>query len=303
MASLREIRRRIRSIRNIAQVTRAMQMVAASKMRRAQAQVLATRPYSEKAWQVLKHLAAQRGAQGALHPLLDARDSVNAIGLVLITADKGLCGAYNANMLRLAARFILEAGKPVKVIAIGRRGAAFMARYRQNLIAEFSDLPPRPSILDITPIAHVAINAFLSGEVDEVYLGYTRFVNTLTQRPLIRRLLPLRVTNAHQLSVNTALVQPEEASQATGEYIYEPDPQTILDTVLPRFTEIQIYGALLEALASEHSARMVAMRAATDNANKLLAELTLTYNQARQDAITREMLDIAGGVEAMRQAR
>ncbi|MCS7221477.1 MAG: ATP synthase F1 subunit gamma [Anaerolineae bacterium] len=303
MASLREIRRRIRSIRNIAQVTRAMQMVAASKMRRAQAQVLATRPYAEKAWQMLRHLAAQRGIQGALHPLLNTRESVNAIGLVLITADKGLCGAYNANMLRLAARFILEADRPVKVIAIGRRGATYMARYRQNLIAEFSDLPPRPSILDITPIAHIVINAFLNGEVDEVYLGYTRFINTLTQRPLIRRLLPLRVNNANQLSVNTALVQPEETAPAIGEYIYEPDPQTILDAVLPRFTEVQIYEAVLEALASEHSARMVAMRAATDNANKLLTELTLSYNQARQDAITREMLDIAGGVEAMRQAR
>ncbi len=305
MASLREIRRRIRGIRNISQVTRAMQMVAASKMRRAQAQVLASRPYSEKAWEVLKQLAAQHTAQGAAHPLLEAREPVRAVGLILITADKGLCGAYNANMLRLATQFILDAGVPVRIIAVGRRGAAYMARYRRELIAEFSDLPPRPRLIDITPIARTAIDAFLNGDVDEVYVGYTRFVNTLTQRPLIRRLLPLRTTGAQGgLRGNNNLVQPEEEPPAVvGEYIYEPDPQTILDAVLPRFTEVQIYQAVLEALASEHSARMVAMRSATENANELVAELTLMYNRARQDSITREMLDIAGGVEAMRQQR
>ncbi len=304
MASLREIKRRIRGIRNISQVTRAMQMVAASKMRRAQAQVLATRPYSQKAWEILKQLAAQQSAQSSLHPLLEVRETINAIGLVLITADKGLCGAYNANMLRTATQFILEAGVPVRIIAVGRRGAAYMARHRRDLIAEFSDLPPRPRLVDITPIARTAIDAFLSGEVDEVYLGYTQFVNTLTQRALIRRILPLRTGGANSGPVSKGLVvAEEEPATVVGEYIYEPDAQTILDAVLPRFTEVQIYQAILEALASEHSARMVAMRSATENANELVAELTLTYNRARQDSITREMLDIAGGVEAMRQAR
>ncbi|NOZ28089.1 MAG: ATP synthase F1 subunit gamma [Chloroflexi bacterium] len=304
MASLREIRRRIRGIRNVSQVTRAMQMVAASKMRRAQAQVLGTRPYSDRAWQILKHLAAQQVAAGTLHPLLEVRDSINAVALVLITADKGLCGAYNANMLRVASRFILDAEQPVQVIAVGRRGASFMARHRQNLLAEFSDLPPQPGILDITPIARTVIEVFLKGDVDEVYLGYTQFVNTLVQRPVIRRLLPLPTSRAHRrIGVASTVVQEEEPPERVGEYIYEPDPQSILDIVLPRFTEIQIYQAVLEALASEHSARMVAMRSATENANELLASLTLSYNRARQDAITREMLDIAGGVEAMGRKR
>ncbi|GAB4516954.1 MAG: F0F1 ATP synthase subunit gamma [Anaerolineae bacterium] len=302
MATPREIRRRIRSVKNIAQVTRAMQMVAAAKMRRAQAQVLASRPYSEKALEVLRHLAAQRGAQAALHPLLTHREEVNTIALVLITSDKGLCGGYNANMLRVASRFILEAGKPVKIIAVGRKGAAFMARRGQDLAYEFSDLPPQPRLLDITPVTRVVIQGFLRGDFDEVYLGYTQFISTLRQQPLIRRLLPLHPTNGE----NSLEILPSASQQVTpiqvGEFIYEPDPATILDAVLPRFTEIQIYQALLEALASEHSARMVAMRSATDNANELLSELTLTYNRVRQDAITREMLDIAGGVEAMRQA-
>ncbi len=299
MANLRELRRRIRSLRSIAQVTRAMQMVAASKMRRAQAQVLATRPYSEKAQQVLRHLAAQRGAQAALHPLLDVRDEVKSIGLVTITADKGLCGAYNANMARLATRFIEQERRPVQVIAIGRRGASFAARRHWNLIAEYSDLPPQPRMLDISPIVRTVIGAFLEGEVDEVYLGYTHFISTLSQKSMIRRLLPLR-TNENSV---TGLVETEETRPPAGDYIYEPDPQIILDAVLPRFTEIQIYQVVLESLASEHSARMVAMRGATESANDLLGNLTLTYNQERQSAITGEMLEIASGVEAMRHVR
>jgi F-type H+-transporting ATPase subunit gamma len=245
----------------------------------------------------------QQGAQNTLHPLLDARETVKAVGLVLITADKGLCGAYNANMLRVASRFILDAGVPIRLIAVGRRGAAFMARYQRDLMSEFSGLPPQPRLVDISPIAHTAISAFLSSELDEVFLGYTQFVSTLIQRPVIRRLLPLRTVGANdEPRKASTLVREEESSPMVGEYIYEPDPQTILDAVLPRFTEIQIYQAVLEALASEHSARMVAMQAATDNANDLLAHLTLSYNKARQNAITREMLDIAGGVEAMKQA-
>jgi len=304
MASTRELRRRIRSVKNISQVTRAMQMIAASKMRRAQAQALATRPYSEKARQILGHLAAQRGAQDALHPLLARREMIHTIGLVLITSDKGLCGGYNASMLRLASRFILQVGKPVRLIAVGRRGATFMARYQRDLMSEFSDLPPQPRLVDITPIAHTAIGAFLSGELDEVYLGYTQFVNTLIQRPVIRRLLPLRtVRTGDEARTASVPVQEEEFYPAVGEYIYEPDPQTILDVVLPRFTEVQVYQAVLEALASEHSARMVAMRNATDNALDLMQKLTLTYNRVRQQDITLEMMDIAGGVEALAKAR
>jgi F-type H+-transporting ATPase subunit gamma len=309
MATTREIKRRIRSIKNISQVTRAMQMVAAAKMRRAQEQVLASRSYAEKAWQILTHLAAQPGASPEMHPLFQRSPTVEALGLVLITADKGLCGGYNANMIRAASRFILEAGCPVKLVTVGRKGRDYMIRYRRDVIAEFSELPPRPSLLDVTPIARTVIDGFLRREMDEVYLAYTDFVNTLVQRSTIRRLLPLVTTEMESALAGTFALagvgereQQMEITKLNATYIYEPDPQSILDTVLPRFTELQIYHAVLEALASEHSARMVAMRSATDNANELLRELTLSYHQARQAAITKEMLDIAGGAEALAQA-
>jgi len=300
LPSTREIRRRIRSVKNISQVTRAMQMVAASKMRRAQEQVLATRPYAEKAWEVLSHLSAQHGIDEGAHPLLQVRD-VELIGMVLITADKGLCGSYNHNMVQAALRYIRELPYPVELITVGKRGRDAMWRLRQNIVAEYSDLPPQPRLLDITPIARTVMDGFISGHYDAVYLAHTDFINTLVQRPAIWQLLPIRPL---QLGVSPVSEYRGQESSAPGvEYLYEPDPQTILGTVLPRFTELQIYQAVLEALASEHSARMVAMRNATENANELLDDLTLTYNRARQEAITKEMLDIAGGAEALSRAR
>lgn len=297
MTNVREIKRRIRSVKNIAQVTKAMQMVAASKMRRAQEQVLATRPYSAKAWEVLTHLAAQRGNRQEMHPLLTRRDPIQTTGILLITSDKGLCGAYNGNVIRTALHFMRDLGHPTRLITVGRRGREFMIRHGGNIIAEFSDLPPRPSLLDITPIAHTAIDDFLKGEFDEVYLVYTDFINTLTQQPTVRRLLPITPGQAESSVMREYMS--DAPLHATGEYIYEPAPQAILDAVLPRFTELQIYQAILEALASEHSARMVAMRNATENANELIGDLTLSFYRARQEAITKEMLDIAGGAEAL----
>jgi F-type H+-transporting ATPase subunit gamma len=277
-----------------------MQMVAASKMRRAQEQVLATRPYAEKAWEVLSHLSAQHGIDEEAHPLLQVRD-VELIGVVLITADKGLCGSYNHNMVQAALRYIRELPYPVELITVGKRGRDAMWRLRQNIVAEYSDLPPQPRLLDITPIARTVMDGFISGHYDAVYLAHTDFINTLVQRPAIWQLLPIRPL---QLGVSPVSEYRGQESSAPGvEYLYEPDPQTILGTVLPRFTELQIYQAVLEALASEHSARMVAMRNATENANELLDDLTLTYNRARQEAITKEMLDIAGGAEALSRAR
>jgi F-type H+-transporting ATPase subunit gamma len=296
MANVREIKRRIRSVKNIAQVTRAMQMVAASKMRRAQEQVLATRPYSAKAWEVLTHLAAQRGTDQGVHPLLTRRDSIRATCIVLITSDKGLCGAYNSNIIRTSLRFMRGLEHPSRLVAIGRRGRDLMMRLGGDVVAEFSDLPPRPSVLDVTPIARTVIDVFLIGDCDQVYLAYTDFVNTLTQEPTIRRLLPIRPERVDSPVMQEYL---SDVVEVTGEYLYEPDPHTILDTVLPRFTELQIYQAILEALASEHSARMVAMRNATENANEFIGDLTLSYYRARQEAITKEMLDIVGGAEAL----
>ncbi len=296
MANVRDIKRRITSVRNISQVTRAMQMVAASKMRRAQEQVLATRPYSAKAWEVLTHLAAQRTGSQGVHPLLARRDPIETTGIVVFTSDKGLTGAYNSNIIRATLHFMQDLGHPARLITVGRRGRDFMIRHGGQVIAEFSDLPPRPSL-----IARAAIDDFLDGDCQEVYLAYTDFINTLTQQPTIRRLLPITPGRVASSVMREYLTDAPE--HATGEYIYEPDPRTILDSVLPRFTELQIYQAILEALASEHSARMVAMRNATDNANELIGDLTLSYYRARQEAITKEMLDIAGGAEALVSTR
>ncbi len=300
MATLREIRRRIRSVKSISQVTRAMQMVAASKMRRAQDQVVATRPYAERAWDVLTHLAAQRTAGEELHPLLQQRP-IETIGLVLITADRGLCGGYNNNIIRRALEFIRVQERPVKLVTVGRRGRDQMIRYGQEVIAEFAELPDQPKLLDVTPIARTILGDFTSGVLDIVFLAYTDFVNVLVHHPTVKELLPIRPILTEDLALKEYVEG--ERPPLVGEYIYEPDPRTILDAVLPRFTELQVYQAILESSASEHSARMVAMRNATENAHDLIEDLTLTYNRARQEAITKEIVDIAGGAEALTKAR
>ncbi len=267
-----------------------MEMVAAAKMRRAQAATLASRAYAEKAWQVLTFLAAQPGATKLLHPLLEERTQIKGIALILITSDRGLCGAYNVNIIRKAFAFMDELNKPVKLITIGRRGRDIAARLGKNIIAEFTGLSERPVVRDIGPISKIAIEEFTKGNVDQVHIAYTQFKNVLIQIPTIKQLLPLRPST-----------EPTEGADAV--YLYEPNPEAILDSVLPRFTELQIYQDLLESVASEHSARMVAMRNATDNARDLIQDLTLAMNKARQNAITKEMLDIAGGAEAQRQAQ
>ncbi|MFZ5916164.1 MAG: ATP synthase F1 subunit gamma [Chloroflexota bacterium] len=300
MATIREIRRRIKSVKNIAQVTRAMQAVSASKMRRAQDAVLATRPYAQRAWTLLTHLAAQRGEKEERHPLLQARP-VNRAALILLTSDRGLCGAFNTNIIRLAQRYVAALPVPVDVVTVGRKGRDFMLRSGQSLVAEFSHLPAQPRLLDVTPIAHVALNGFLDGTYDAVWMAYTDFINTLRQEPTVKRLLPLLPTELEQQAM-AEYVQ-ETATTEISEYIYEPDPRAILDAVVPRFTELQIYQAVLESLASEHSARMVAMRNATESAEELAQDLQLSYNKARQRAITLELMDIAGGAEALAQAR
>jgi F-type H+-transporting ATPase subunit gamma len=300
VATLREIRRRIRSVKNISHVTRAMQMVAASKMRRAQDQVVATRPYAQRAWDVLTHLAAQRTAEEELHPLLQQRP-IETIGLVLITADRGLCGGYNNNIIRMALDFIRVQERPVKLITVGRKGCDQMLRHRQAVIADFPGPPAQPGLSDVTPIARAVLDDFTSGVLDIVFLAYTDFVNILVHRPVVKKLLPLRPVLTEDLALREYVEG--ERPQVVSEYIYEPDRQTILDTVLLRFTELQVYQAILESNASEHSARMVAMRNATENAYDLIEDLTLTYNRARQEAITREIVDIAGGAEALAKAR
>lgn len=290
MPSPRAIQRRIKSINKISQVTRAYEMIAASKVRRAQQATLASRAYAEKAWEMLTYIASQPGRSKLLHPLLEERRAINSILVILVTSDRGLCGAYNVNVIRAATEFAAQQNKAIRFITIGRRGANFASRYGKEIVAEFTNLSDRPTILDVGPISKVAIEEFIAGHEDEVYLVYTDYVNTLVQRPVTRLLLPIRPAIEHDV-----------ASSAV--YLYEPDPETILSSVLPRFTEIQIYQALLESVASEWAARMVAMRSATDNARDLIRDLTLAMNKARQTSITTEMLEIAGGAEAQRQAR
>jgi F-type H+-transporting ATPase subunit gamma len=288
LATAREIRRRIRSVANIGQVTRAMEAVSASKMRRAQDRVLASRPYADRAWEMLTYLASQPAAGKVLHPLLEKRDVQNT-GLLLFTPDRGLCGGLPTTVIREAVSFLDRQANPVRFITVGRKGFDFMHRYGGDIYADFSGFPDQPAMTDITPIAYLALEDFLSSKFDQVCMVYMQFVNTMVQRPVTRQLLPIEAADV-------------EGSR-TLTYTIEPDPETVLGEVLEGFTVLQIYQAILDAQASEHSARMVAMRAATENAEGLVEDLTLSYNRARQEAITKELLDIAGGAEALAKAR
>lgn len=297
MATVRELRRRIKGITSIAQVTRAMQMVAASKMRRAQEQALATRAYAAKSWELISHLAAQPGHE-QLHPLLVERRPPRKMGMVLITSDKGLCGSYNTNVLRTALQFMQQANLPVSICTIGRKGRDFMVRHGGHVVAEFSLGARHPTVLDVTPIARTVIEDYEKGLCDQVWLVYTEFINTLSQRPTVRPLLPITPGRLRGSVLDRFLL--DLPPRVALEYIYEPNPHAILDVVLPRFVELQVYQAVLEAQASEHSARMVAMRNATESANELVEHLRLQYYRARQEAITKEMVDITGGAEALK---
>ncbi len=292
MPSLREIRRRIRSVKNIAKVTSALQTVAASRVRKAQAQALATRAYARAALEILEDIAAHTKGE-ASHPLLAEHEEIRNVSVVLITADRGLAGPYNTNVVREALDFEQRKGLPIQYITVGKKGRDLMLRRGAKIVGEFSDLPATPSILDITPITRAAVDDFLNGLVDEVYIIYTEYINTMRQQPKPLRLLPLK---PHETARDGAAQRGPEAV-----YEFEPNAEAILEEILPRFTELVLYQCLLEALASEHSARMVAMRNATENANALVEDLTLSYNKARQLAITNEMLDIVGGAEALAQ--
>lgn len=288
MPSTREIRRRIRSVRNLAQITRAMEMVSASKMRRAQRNVLATRPYADRLRDVMSSLTARSGGSRK-GTLLEVRPEVKSVALILITPDRGLAGSLVANILRRTARFILDErakGRNVKVMAIGKKGRDFLTRSGQDLTAEITKLGDYPKLADILGVATNVIEGFLKGEFDEAYVVYSQFVNTLVQRPAVRRILPVEAESSGEVAKGS-------------EFNFEPDQDIVLKELLPRFAEVQIYQSVLESIASEHSARMVAMRNATDNAKELRRELTLTYNKTRQANITKEVSEIASGAAAL----
>ena len=284
MPSVRDIRRRIRSVDNTGKVTNAMSLIAASKMRRAQLAVTDGRPYAEKIHEVIATLAAQPTDDETVHPLLETRP-VNTVGMVVVTPDRGLAGGMHASINRQVARYILGSDATVRSIVVGRKGRDFLVRYTDTVQAVFTDLSDRVSLADTTAISRLVIDGYTAGEFDEVHLAYMRFVSTVQQEPVIERILPVEPAEL-------------ESAQRVG-YIYEPDPATVLSALLPQFVEMQVYHAILESIASEQSARMVAMRNATDNAQQLASDLTLVMNKLRQDSITNELLDLVGGQVAM----
>ncbi len=286
MAQIQLIKRRIRSVQSTAKITKAMEMVAASKMRRAQERGLAGRPYDVRIRQVLGDLAAALppGSE-SIHPLLARRDKVNNIQVIHISSDRGLCGGYNANINRATISFVKAQKVPVKIVTVGRKGRDFLVRYGFNVMAEFSGLGDKPGLVDTNAVSRIVTDDYTSGASDLTYLSYTEFVSTMVQRPVMKQLLP---------------VQPVELPKGQDvEYIFEPSPSVVLGLLLPRFVEMQVYHAVLESIASFQSAQMVAMRNATDNAKELIDDLTLVYNKARQEIITKEILDITAGAAAL----
>ena len=310
MATAREIRRRMASIRNIGQITRAMELIAVTRLRRAQARVVATRPYADKMRQVLGQLVeridpdanekadaydsygADENSSQAMNPLLDRRTEIKRVGVIVLTTDRGLCGALNANVIREATRYTFDQqnqGREVDLVVVGRKGLQALRRLPVNIVAEFTGMGDYPDVTKIAPIARLAMDAFTTRQVDEVVLIYPRFISTMRQEPSVVPLLPIQ--------------PPERTEDERGsevDYIYEPSPREVLTALLPRFVELQIYQALLELVASEFSARMVAMRNASDNAKELLSDLRLGYNKARQATITREIIEVSAGANAGR---
>ena len=284
MASIQVLRRRIRSIQGTTKIVRAMEMVATAKMRRTQQQALAGRPYTEKIRQVIADIAIEPGIAGRVLPLLEKRD-VKKVNLIHIGTDRGLCGGLNTNLNRLVAEFVLQQKAPVTVITVGRKARAFARIAKLDVRAEFTGISDRATMQETIAISRVVIEDYSKGEADLVYLAYPRFISTVVQKPTIEVLLP----------IEPATLPPGQVA----EYIYEPDPFTVLNELLPRFVEMEVYHAVLELIASEQSARMVAMRNAGDNAEDLIKDLSLSLNKARQEMITKEICDISGGAEAL----
>ncbi|MGI8998894.1 MAG: ATP synthase F1 subunit gamma [Candidatus Limnocylindria bacterium] len=295
MPSLKDIRGRIGSVRNIAQITRAMEMVAASRMKRAQDSILAARPYADEIEAALGRVAGAAGLTEEVDPLL-ARRPIRRVAIIVITTDRGLAGSLNANATRSVLRWVArrasestgEAAVEIEAITVGRKGRDALRRAGVPIAAHFAQLGDRPSFSDVTPIARLVVEDFLAEKYDEIDIAYSTFVSTLAQKPEIDTILPV--------------VRPEmeeESERTNDEYLFEPSPEAVLHHLLPHYVAINIYRAVLENNASEQSARMIAMRNSTENANELIGDLTLVYNKTRQATITREMIEIASGAEAL----
>ena len=287
MAGSKEIRAKIKSVENTRKITRAMEMVAAAKMRKAQERMRAARPYAEKIRAVAAHLS--RANPEYKHPFLVKRDSIKKVGVIIVTSDKGLCGGLNTNVLRLAINRMKawEAeGKAVAVCAIGNKGFGFMNRVGAEVKSHMTGLGDVPHVDSLIGVVKVMLDAYVSGEIDAIHISYNHFVNTMKQEPCMEQLLPL--TN-------------DKLGEAKGswDYIYEPDAKLVIDALLLRYIESLVYQGVVENMASEQSSRMVAMKAASDNAKDVIADLKLVYNKARQAAITREISEICSGAAAV----
>jgi F-type H+-transporting ATPase subunit gamma len=296
MASLREMRLHIQSVRNIAQVTRALQTVSASKVRRAQAAVTATRPYADKALEVLDHLADRRNI--IHHSMLTPKPLTRRVLTIVVSGDRGLAGAYNAAVVRQSLLHLTDSKVPMHFIVIGRKGRDMLQRAGVTIAAEFHDLPPSPSYSDVSAIGRMAIDEFLNGQADRVYIVFTKFVSMMHQQPTVQQILPIPDILPASQPAAPAPPARREGSAGPG-YIFEPGQAHLLDFVINRLVSLEIYERVLESLTSEHAARMVMMRNATENAMDLIDGLRLLYNKARQQNITGDLLDIAAGTEAL----
>ena len=291
MPSTRDIRRRIKSVKSTAQITKAMQMVASSKMLKAQQGALNFRPFAAMAGELMSHLADDTGDYR--HPLMEPREVRKRV-VILVSTDKGLCGALNSNLFREASKYDTAT---TQFIAVGKKAAQFVARTRRKLVAEFS-YHDTPTYADCQTISKFAQAMFLKGEADAVDVLYTRFINTLSQRPDARAFLPMGSAASLLTEARSHAAQPP-AERSHFDFLFEPDPVTVMDRLVLYFLDFRVAQLLLEAKASEHSARMVAMKSATDNANQLVKHLTLEYNKMRQASITKELLDIASAAMAL----
>ncbi len=292
MAGIKEIRTKIKSVQNTSKITKAMEMVAASKMRKAQDRMRTARPYADKVRNIAAHMSQANPEY--VHPYLVARSDIKAVGMIVVTTDKGLCGGLNTNVLRLVLNRIkeLEADNvKLQATAIGNKGLGFLARLGVNLVSQEVQLGDTPHLDRLIGSIKVQLDDYAAGRIDAVYLAYNRFVNTMRQEPVIEQLLPLASERFEQSEA--------EKSSYSWDYIYEPDAKTVIDELLLRYVEALVYQAVAENMASEQSARMVAMKAASDNAKKIIGELQLVYNKTRQAAITKEISEIVGGAAAV----
>lgn len=294
MAGMKEIRGKIKSVQNTRKITKAMEMVAASKMRRAQERMRAARPYADKVRDIAAHMS--RANPEYRHPFMVSNEGAKVAGIILVTTDKGLCGGMNTNVLRASVQKFkeLEAqGKTIEATAIGTKGLGFLNRLRAKVVSNVVHLGDTPHLEKLIGAVKVQLDLYSEGKVSAVYLAYTRFVNTMKQEPVIEQLLPLSADQFERKDEDAA------TPSTQWDYIYEPDAQAVVDELLVRYVEALVYQAVAENMASEQSARMVAMKAASDNAKTVINELQLVYNKSRQAAITKELSEIVGGAAAV----